>query len=371
MCDAVGAGRDVVVPWLLKKGPDKRIVQSGQREQIARALRPVPRSTHGLLKLLTDTHNHAAGTGEKSRKAFNVDLKEGRLDMHAKEYVVVSVESADWKSCTQWERPCAQRPVRAGIGVHPQCADEVSPGDTSEEPPAWVEAMRACLRRNPWSLVGEIGLDRNRSFKHHFKSHQLSAWQHQLRLATELKRPISVHTVKAFGALVDCLEAEAKSGRSFPPTICLHSFSGSIDTLKRIIRIVEGRGTKSPVRVFVGFNAWTNLFKKTARSFLRDLVDKIHHGESRILLESDWHPADFVFPGSNRRDVDKILLNGVLDMARMLEWDALRVAKTVERNTSLFLESIDARSAPCTTSDLDGTSSTSCAEKDDDSRRAS
>lgn len=355
------------ISTLLEKGPSPASIESGQRKQIARALRPIPRSLHIFLKQLTDTHNHAGGCGCRDRLAFSAEYRKGTLRLFAKEYVVVSVLPEDWQTCDWKPRSsmaCGGPHLRPGIGIHPQCVEDVPLGrsvavggggcgsvdddDVDESdagktsPPSWIAAMKRHLVLKPWAIVGEIGLDRNRDFKKCFNSHQLYAWREQIRIAVELRRPISVHTVKAFGALVSTLEAEVSNGRKLPPTICLHSFSGSIETLKRVIRIVEGTVTRKkaihlPCRVFIGFNAWTNLFKKGAAQFLRDLVDTVPNGESRILLESDWHPADFVFPGSKRRDVDKILLNGLADIASMLDWTPKRVADTVERNTVLFL----------------------------------
>merc|ERR1711933_699598 len=87
-------------------------------------------------------------------------------------------------------------------------------------------------------MGGEIGLDRNTHYGAFF-DHQVYVLREQLRLAAELHRPVSLHSVRADGALVDCLRAEVKEHRSLPPTICLHSFAGSVDTLKSIIRLVE------------------------------------------------------------------------------------------------------------------------------------
>jgi len=59
-------------------------------------------------------------------------------------------------------------------------------------------------------------------------------------------------------------------------------------------------------------------------------------GSERILLESDWNPADFNFEGSHRQDVDKVLLNGVLKLAEILEMQPRQVAELVQRNTECF-----------------------------------
>mmetsp|Transcript_37876 Transcript_37876/g.113206 ORF Transcript_37876/g.113206 Transcript_37876/m.113206 type:complete len:229 (-) Transcript_37876:93-779(-) len=224
--------------------------------------------------------------------------------------------------------------------------------------------LRCFLEDAPWAIVGECGLDRNSLFRSFFDCHQVPVFIQHLRLATELHRPISIHSVKADGMLVDTLKREVESGRGLPPTLCLHSFSGSLETLKRIIAIVEPapsrRGERREAnraekgrdivernefdvqscRVFVGFNAWTNLFKKKASHLVQGIATDIILGESRLLVESDWNPVDFDFSGSDKRDADKILLHSVIDLASMLGWSPTKVAQTVAANTLLFLDPV-------------------------------
>eukprot|EP00957_Ditylum_brightwellii_P144308 10994071-Ditylum_brightwellii.AAC.1 len=88
---------------LQKAGPLEADIPSGQRKQIASALRPVSRELHKLLPLLTDVHNHMAGF-EQERWEFNKrimsGMNRGECDLlAAREYCVVSVEPADWHSC--------------------------------------------------------------------------------------------------------------------------------------------------------------------------------------------------------------------------------------------------------------------------------
>jgi len=76
----------------------------------------------------------------------------------------------------------------------------------------------------------------------------------QLRLAAKISRPVSVHCVKADGAIVDVLQSEIKKGHTLPPKICIHSFAGSVETLKRIVRLVEGRKKTKNVRLYLSFS---------------------------------------------------------------------------------------------------------------------
>ena len=53
----------------------------------------------------------------------------------------------------------------------------------------------------------------------------------------------------------------------------------------------------------MGFNAWTNLYKKQASRLVNGLVNDTPLGEYRLLIESDWNPIDFDFEGSGTAEV--------------------------------------------------------------------
>ena len=262
--------------------------------------------------------------------------------------------------------------VRPLFGIHPQCVADINIAASS-----WQRQLREHLDTCPWSFVGEIGLDRNKWHKPSFDDgRQMSVFQHHMAIAAELRRPVSVHCVKADGAMVQVLQdwakAEARtvaadgcgdggggggaggSGGTdsaqeplpqIPPAVCMHSFSGSLDSARMIIRALESkeanRGKKRkdrPCRVYFSFNAWTNLFKVDIEKLVRGLV--ADGGECRLLLESDWNSENFNFPGASRSDVDKILLWGVSKLAEILDWTPQRVADLLRDNTDLFLASM-------------------------------
>lgn len=343
-------------PWLSRPGPRPEAIRSGQRAQMAEALRPIPEKLHALLPLLTDTHCHMAGYSIKSRQQFCQSLRSDGPPRSngARHYVVVSVAQEDWETAGQIDA----EQFRAAFGVHPQCASGVEPAEVQVDEGSahgrhnseFLAELRRWLSRNPRAIVGEIGLDRNRSHRFFFDEHQVPLFVAQLRVAAELRRPISVHSVQADGELVRLLAEEAKAFRPMPPKICLHSFAGSLETLQAIITAVERRCPEdAPVRVFVGLNAWTNLFKKQATAFVRALAGRadappgskvkgVRRGRARMLLESDWNPADFDFRGSQQQDVDKILVNGVIRLAELLEEPPEDVAATLARNTDDFMD---------------------------------
>lgn len=333
----------VVIPYLLRDAPDPTIMGNGQRIQMAKALRPVEKRYHGLLRRLIDTHSHMI-VAEREENG-------SRRRLRAKAYVLVTTKPADWAAIPSLVKTGGGRVIPA-FGVHPQCADGVEVGEEDDAaPPHWVRSMRSYLTQHKRAIVGEIGLDRNRRFKAYFHSNQLYVFRAQLRMAVAFQRPVSVHSVKADGAIVDMLLSERNLDHRLPPTICLHSFAGSVETLCRIISIVEGPKRKkgqacdddrsSAVRVFLGMNGWTNLFRKNATSFVRSCRDNVLHGMRRFVIESDWHPSDWDFEGSRSDDADKILLNGVLDLSQMLEMsDVESCARMLIENTASFLRPV-------------------------------
>lgn len=154
-------------------------------------------------------------------------------------------------------------------------------------------------------------------------SHQQAVLRAQLRLAGELGRAVSVHGVRAHGVLFDTVRecwrghdrkvpsrrqrrmaargtAEHRGagsgmdgrddeddddgrGKPFPPRICLHSFSGSVEVLG------EWLHRSIPARIFFSFSAVVNLGSEGSRSRARDVLAVVP--DDRLLIESDLHVA--------------------------------------------------------------------------------
>ena len=337
--------------FLWAPGPAPDAISSGMRAQVSLALRAVPSDLCELLPLLTDSHCHIFGI-ELTEAALAAQLSNVLMRIgHAKQYLFMSVKASDWDVIMgqAWARGVDAARVRVGFGVHPRWAQTVAPGVGFEQ------KLTDCLSNVPRAIVGEIGLDRSKRFKHFFDSHQLPLFRAQLRIAASMSRPVSIHCVKADAGLVQTFhDSMAVNGDGLPPAICLHSFAGSFETLNRIISIVEGNRRKSSgcgagketasahvaPRVFVGFNAWTNLYKKGAGDFVRQLVSDTASGEVRMLIESDF---DFpVYQGSCPRDADKILMNGVAALSEMLGLEPVAVVHRLAENTRVFLRTLAA-----------------------------
>lgn len=234
------------------------------------------------------------------------------------------------------------------------------PGDefisTLPEPKPLSELLsetRSRLLKFPTGLVGEIGLDRafrlpqawtqeeietrdgrmtpgsreGRQLSPHQvrPDHQKAVLEAQLRLAGELQRPVSVHSVQAHGAVFDVFkglwsgherkvpsrrerkrrnshaeahadsDAEEQSLRDsntrkpngeqehlpFPPRICMHSYSGPVEALKQFLHL------SNPSEVYFSFSSVINFGHQSDRSVavIKALPD------DRVLVESDLHIA--------------------------------------------------------------------------------
>ncbi|RAL09854.1 TatD family hydrolase [Aspergillus homomorphus CBS 101889] len=214
-----------------------------------------------------------------------------------------------------------------------------------------IAETRSRLQTCPNSLVGEVGLDRafrlpnawtpddqekrdeqvtpgsreGRTLSPHRVqlSHQKVVLEAQLRLAGELGRPVSVHSVQAHGAVFDLFkklwsghekqqvsrrqkrrqqeesdmnaESDAEDDQEqkeasktkkqplpFPPRICMHSYSGPVDPLKQFLH------PSNPSDVYFSFSAVINFSNPSSQKVI-DVIKSLP--DDRILIESDLHTA--------------------------------------------------------------------------------
>ncbi|KAJ8434907.1 hypothetical protein Cgig2_003346 [Carnegiea gigantea] len=103
------------------------------------------------------------------------------------------------------------------FGVHPWYVTERSPD--------WF--------RTPYAAGGEIGLDKGSRGREIDFNVQVEVFKQQLELARELRRPASVHCVRAFGDFLDVMKAM----ESFPYGVILHSFFGSAEMVPELAKL--------------------------------------------------------------------------------------------------------------------------------------
>ena len=104
--------------------------------------------------------------------------------------------------------------VEPSIGLHPWFAGSAAPG--------WFDELGTALDQHPEAGIGEIGLD----FTRDDPETQKKVFTRQLSLACEMKRRVTIHSVKADGALIRIL---SKHAADLPDTL-VHAPSISIET---------------------------------------------------------------------------------------------------------------------------------------------
>lgn len=221
-----------------------------------------------------------------------------------------------------------------------------------------ITQTRTRLTTHPTALVGEIGLDRafrlpnpwttqdletrdttvtpgsreGRKLSPHrvHLEHQRVVLRAQLRLAGEMGRAVSVHSVQAHGAVFDAFkelwkgyerrvpsrkerrrresvagaheqsdeedatrkasnsEEERKPTFPFPPRICMHSYSGPVEAVKQFLH------PANPSDVYFSFSNVINFSAPGAQKAI-DVVKALP--DDRVLVESDLHTAGPVMDG--------------------------------------------------------------------------
>ncbi|MEO5714947.1 MAG: TatD family hydrolase [Luteolibacter sp.] len=162
-----------------------------------------------------DSHNHL----QSPRLGDPLPLIAAMRANGIRRCVVNATCEADWENVANLS---AHHPdfILPAFGIHPWHAHTARPG--------WQEKLRTLLENHPQASIGECGLDTWVSQS--TLDIQLPIFLDQLRLAREFDRPVTIHCLKAWGALFDAF-SEAPP----PPRFLMHSFGGSIETARRLI----------------------------------------------------------------------------------------------------------------------------------------
>lgn len=184
----------------------------------------------------------------------------------------------------------------------------------------WREELEAYIKAYPNSGLGEIGLDRWIEGCDIDAQSEAFVWQWEL--AAELNRPITVHCLKGWGLLQDCLSKAERPDRGF----LLHSYGGS----REMIPVFAKLGAYFSISGYFALER-----KRSRREVLKSIpID-------RLLIETD--APDMLGPDEivRRKVVDEkgkafnhpLNLSGVYQFVselREIEMDELR--QIVEEN---------------------------------------
>lgn len=211
-------------------------------------------TVENMLKLF-DSHCHL-----QDHRISNVVPKLIRtaLDNGVVYFAVNGISEKDWPVVKEMSDsyPC----ILPSFGIHPLCV--------AERTPNWFSTLKDFFEANPCAAVGEIGLDKGTRGKKVDFADQIEIFQQQLQLAKELKRPASVHCVRAFGDLLPVM----KSLGPFPAGVILHSYLGSAEMVPEFAKL----------GAYFSFSGYLMSLKESkAKKMLKSVP------ADRILLETD------------------------------------------------------------------------------------
>ena len=167
---------------------------------------------------MIDAHNHL----HDARLApWRADFLRGLPALGVRCSVVNGTREEDWPDVAALAREAPW--VHPSFGLHPWYVRERSP--------EWLSKLRAQLDAHPGSGVGEIGLDR--WVEHYDWPAQQECFAAQLNLATELDRPVTIHCLQAWGALLETLRARGPAARGF----LLHAYGGPAEMVAELAKL--------------------------------------------------------------------------------------------------------------------------------------
>lgn len=199
-----------------------------------------------------DSHNHLQDTRLGEVAAVIPAMKAAGVSR----CVVNATCEADWQAVANLADAHPDF-VSPAFGIHPWHAATATDG--------WQQRLAILLEKVPQASIGECGIDSWVSEP--ALEIQRPVFTAQLRLAREMGRTITIHCLKAWGALFDCFSESPP-----PPRFLMHSFGGSIETARRLV----------PSGAYFSFSGY---FLHPRKASVAEVFKQLPRG--RILLETD------------------------------------------------------------------------------------
>mmetsp|Transcript_11672 Transcript_11672/g.41193 ORF Transcript_11672/g.41193 Transcript_11672/m.41193 type:complete len:446 (-) Transcript_11672:65-1402(-) len=298
-------------PWAAAGAPAKRPAGRGGHTGLFGGPRARRRATRlfstatrqGPRHTLVDTHSHVPPFRAGSAGS-----------------VLVSCHAAHWDGL-------ASRALEGGnvaLGVHPWWAGSVEDG--------WEASLREKLEAAPGALVGECGLDGLRGGGRGAVdaaqdvvfdgARQEAIFSAHVEIATSLKRPMTLHCVRAYGRIRECL-----AGRStLPPAVALHAYGGSFEYARDFSTMLAKNGCAT----YFGVSAPRGNAEVPAKAATKRAALIAQLGDDSILLESDSHDS---------QAVDDLLDRAARTVAEAKGWTAAETARRCNANAIAFVGS--------------------------------
>jgi TatD DNase family protein len=172
--------------------------------------------------------------------------------------------------------------------------------------------------QTPNLLVGEIGLDKAK-LADKWET-QLRVFESQMKLAAEMRRPVSMHCVRAYGTIYDWLK-QRPTAAECPPSLAFHSYTGSPEMASAFLALPHLKDS-----IFFGISASVCLRSPAAETKLCNVL-RVLPRES-LLLESDL---------DDRNAVPAAMTRVCAVVARAVGMERQALAETTTRNAERFL----------------------------------
>lgn len=292
--------------------------------------------------VIVDTHCHAHLEGN-SQYDLN-DSCDGQIPEKNIMVLTCAVSPLNWTDTLDYA--ANHRNVLPALGIHPWYIPDILSDQSLTNTTNYVDTigdeliqkLEELLIHHPSAFVGEIGLCRmakyvRSSFELGGKKGALDLQKHifkrQFQLAAKYRRPVTVHCVKMHAALISILtdirnDVWSKKGNmrlAFPPTIALHSFTGSQIHVQELLKFEQSLWLKGPhelqahkrkehqltqqhqngepILFYFGFSHCINYLmcssdKSQEKGF--EALQEVPH--NRLLAESDVHSTNDVSIGT-------------------------------------------------------------------------
>ena len=166
------------------------------------------------MKMIFDTHAHY------DDKAFDSDREELLEKLFSESVAYIVNQGTDLK-LSKYSISLAERyeNMYCAVGIHPENITESSIDD--------IEKIERLAGHPKAVAIGEIGLDYYWNIP---KEPQKVIFEKQLILANKLNMPVNIHDREAHGDVLEYL-------RKYKPKGILHSFSGSVEMARKIVKL--------------------------------------------------------------------------------------------------------------------------------------
>ena len=166
------------------------------------------------MKMIFDTHAHY------DDKAFDGDREELLEKLFSESVAYIVNQGTDLK-LSKYSISLAERyeNMYCAVGIHPENITESSIDD--------IEKIERLAGHPKAVAIGEIGLDYYWNIP---KEPQKVIFEKQLILANKLNMPVNIHDREAHGDVLEYL-------RKYKPKGILHSFSGSVEMARKIVKL--------------------------------------------------------------------------------------------------------------------------------------